>query len=122
MTRFAAATLTPFLLVACAAGFGGLWVWMALIYLTGFIFLLDMLGANAAPDVPEDQEFPASTWLLITLGLLHFILIGLLIWTSLPAAGLETGARIGIAVATGLIWGQISHPVAHELIHARQPF
>ncbi len=120
MTRFATATLIPVVLIALAVLMGGVWVWLALLYLTVFVLLLDHLGAAAAAQAPQEAEFPASAWLLTTLGGLHFVLLGLLLWSALPQAGLDLGDRIGVAVATGLVWGQISHPVAHELIHARQ--
>ncbi|MEM6577536.1 MAG: alkane 1-monooxygenase [Pseudomonadota bacterium] len=121
MARFATATLIPAILIALAAYLGGAWVWLALGYLTLFILVLDRLGDAASAQMPEETEFPAATWLLITLGCLHFFLLGLLVWSTLPAAGLDAGARIGVAIAIGLTWGQISHPVAHELIHARHP-
>ena len=35
MTRFAATTLAPVLLLLAAAGWGGVWIWLALAYLTG---------------------------------------------------------------------------------------
>lgn len=119
MALFAAATLIPLFLIVLAALTGGVWIWLALFSLTGFVLLLDRLGASAAAQTPDEVEFPASSWLLITLGFLHFVLLGLLLWATLPLAGLDTGAQIGLAVATGLAWGQISHPAAHELIHAR---
>lgn len=119
MAGFAAATLTPVVLITLAALVGGTWVWIALIYLTAFILLLDRLTEGAAPHAPRDAEFPAATPLLITLGLLHFALLALLFWSARPATGLDAGARVGVAFAIGLVWGQISHPVAHELIHAR---
>ena len=121
MTRFAVATLTPFFLIAWAVIVGGAWVWLALVYLTGIIFLLDHFGAEAARQMSDEVEFPASEWLLTALVLLHFTLLGLLLCSTLPAAGLDPGARIGVAIAIGLAWGQISHPTAHELIHARRP-
>lgn len=121
MARFAIATLTPMLLTAIAILTGGPWVWVALLSLTGFVLLVDRLGARAAAQASEEVEFPASTWLLITLGCLHFLLLALLLWSTLDVAGLDPGAQIGVAVATGLAWGQISHPVAHELIHAQRP-
>jgi len=119
MAGFAAATLIPLALIALAALFGGGFVWLALFYLTGFVLMLDRLVTYATVQAREGAEFPGSTRLLKSLAFGHFILLALLLYTTLPMAGLDTGAQIGVAVATGLAWGQISHPVAHELIHAR---
>ncbi|MGK7726694.1 MULTISPECIES: hypothetical protein [unclassified Marinovum] len=55
MTRFAATTLAPVLLLLAAAGWGGVWIWLALAYLTLLVFALDRLGGwrrRAIPALP----------------------------------------------------------------------
>lgn len=118
---FALATLCPAGLVCLAAIFGGIWAWLSVGYLTVLVFALDRLIAGAADKADPEAEFPAADPLLIALGLLHFLLIAICLWAFSPAAPSATIEVILIALAAGLIFGQISHPVAHELIHSPRP-
>ena len=114
---FAIATCLPVLLIGLAAAWGGAWTWAAVGYLTVLSFLLDRLIAVEAADIDADAEFPAAETLLIVLGLSHFALYATALWSIAGHSGLNTIERILTGFATGLFFGQISHPVAHELIH-----
>ncbi len=117
--RFAIITLLPCLLVAAAAILGGAWAWGALLYMTALVTCMDRLIAAQSENAAPDAEFPASDALLIVLGLAHFALLGAGLWGVAGASGLEVSERVALAAGVGLIFGQISHPVAHELIHKR---
>ncbi len=117
MIAFAIITVLPCLLLGAAALFGGGWVWAALLYMTMLVAVMDRLIAANALNADPEAEFPAGDTLLITLGGLHFALLALTIWSVAGPSGLNLGERIGLGFGAGLIFGQISHPVAHELIH-----
>lgn len=119
---FTYATLAPALLIGLAVVFGGLWAWAAVGYLTVFIFGLDRLVARHAGNADPEAEFPAAQSLLVTLGLLHFVVLTLSLWAIAGQSGLSTLEKILIGFAAGLSFGQISHPVAHELIHQNSRF
>jgi len=114
---FAIATALPCGLLAVAALFGGAWVWLLLGYMSGLVFVLDRIAARAAPNAEPDAEFPAATPLLVVLGLCHFPLLGLAVWSVGGESGLSIAERVGLGLAAGLIFGQVAHPAAHELIH-----
>lgn len=117
MRLFTLATLTPAALIALAVWLGGVWPWLAVGYLTVLIFALDRLIAVEARNADPEAEFPAADTLLVALGLLHFALMALALWAVAGPSGV-TGTEAALtAIATGLVFGQISHPVAHELIH-----
>ena len=117
MGLFAFATLAPVGLIALAAFHGGLWGWAALGYITVLVFVMDRLAAREAENADPEAEFPAAERLLIILGLAHFALLGTSLWAVAGPSGLATLDRVLVAVASALLFGQISHPVAHELIH-----
>lgn len=117
MRLFAGVTLTACALAGLAAVFGGVWPWLAALYLTGFVFLMDRLIAHAPVNTDPEAEFPAAAPLLATLGLAHFALLALGTWAAGGPSGLTPVERVLTAIACGLVFGQISHPVAHELIH-----
>ncbi len=119
MILFSCATLAPMAMILAGAAFGGVWPYAALIYMTVLSFALDRMIA-AAPGVPEDgAEFPGAPRLLAVLGVLHFVVLGAAVWAVAGQAGLDWPARISLGVAAGLVFGQIGHPAAHELIHKR---
>lgn len=117
MLLFAGVTVTAFVLVGLAGLVGGAWPWLAALYLTGFVFLMDRLMPDTITNTEPDAEFPAATPLLVTLGLAHFALLALATWAVGGPSGLAPAERVLTALASGLVFGQISHPVAHELIH-----
>lgn len=118
MLLFYGATLAPVVLVMLGAVIGGPWPALALFYMTVFAFLLDRLMPARAPDNTDDEgEFPAALPLLILLGGLHFVLLVLTVRAIGAPDGLGIAQRILLALAAALVFGQIAHPTAHELIH-----
>jgi len=114
---FAIATALPFLLLTIAALHGGAAVWLALGYLTVFVALADRVFAAGMGNADPDAAFPAAPALLIVLGLGHVALLGLAVRTVAGQGTLGAVERIGMALSAGIVFGQISHPAAHELIH-----
>ncbi len=112
---FALASLLPFALIAAGLAFGGPWVAAPLIYVTAFAALLD----QALPDLnPGDgTEFPAGDALIVTLALAHFMALPAIVWALAGPSGLTAGERALLGLGAGLVFGQVSNPVAHELIH-----
>lgn len=109
---FAIAALSPALLLLAGVMLGGVWLWVALVYITLFAFVMDKISALAPS---EDGEFPAGDGLLVVLALSQFALMPLGIWAlSGRLQGLDWLAGF---VAFGLWLGQIGNPAAHELIH-----
>lgn len=119
MLIFAIVTVLPCLLIAAAAMFGGVWAWGALLYMTLLVTIMDRLIAATSENADPEAEFPASDALLVLLGVAHFALLGLALWGVAGPSGLEISERVALGAGAGLIFGQISHPVAHELIHKR---
>lgn len=104
-------------LIALAAFWGGPWGWLAVGYVTVLVFVLDRLIALQRPDPDPEAEFPAADRLLIVLGLAHFGGLAIALWGVAGDSGLDLTETAVLAIAAGLVTGQISHPVAHELIH-----
>lgn len=112
MRLFALATLTPVALIGAGALFGGIWVLLAVLYLTGFVSLLDRLVRHVSPA----SEFPSGDALSVALALLHFALLPLVV-IALAGDALGTLEKFGLFFAAGLFFGQVSNANAHELIH-----
>lgn len=112
---FSLATLLPLPLLALGAVAGGWWTALALLYMTGLVFALDTLVKTITPPVP-DAEFPAANALSIALGLLHFPLLGLIVY-GLAGPTLSLAAKLALFMAAGLYFGQVGNSNAHELIH-----
>lgn len=115
MRLFNLATLTPVILIAAAALWGGWWIAAAVVFLSALTATLDEAVHHATPPA-EQSEFPATTWLSVTLGLTHFILLALVV-STLANAPMSLGGKIGLFIATGFFFGQVSNSNAHELIH-----
>ncbi|MEJ2036120.1 MAG: alkane 1-monooxygenase, partial [Maritimibacter sp.] len=113
---FAVASFSPVILIALGAMFGGLWVWLALIYMTVFAFTLDQLIAKIDPPADQTRELPEADWLSATLALGHFVLLALVI-RALAVGGIGLWHGVGLYVAAALFFGQVSNSNAHELIH-----
>ena len=116
---FATASLIPFGLLACAVVAGGAWVWAPLLYMTLFAAALDQIVPWIAPHTDGD-EFPAGDSLLVTLALAHFVMLAVVVWTVAGTSTLGPGDRAVLALGAGLVFGQISNPAAHEMIHRPQ--
>lgn len=121
MTRpvlvFAAATLVPVVLLACAGLWGGGWLIAACLYLTAFTASLDELIQFAGQDAPKGMEFPAADKLSVALGGLHFILWPLAVSAISGVTGFANWEQLLALVCFGLFFGQVSNSNAHELIH-----
>ena len=122
MPLFAFATVTPVVLILLAAYWGGPFAWIAVAYMTVLVFLLDRLIVRNIKNADPNSEFPAANLLLFTLGSAHFLLLFVTVYTVAGDGDLGLVSRVLIAVAAGLVFGQISHPVAHELIHKSSRF
>lgn len=125
MKLFSIVTLSLVFLLFAAADQGGVWVWSALLYSTAFTFLMDhLLGAKFRSSAKKPAKSPraktiftSSFILSALLGWLHFVLLAVMIWAVAAQSGLSGWERLGVFMAYGLFFGQISHPNAHELIH-----
>ncbi|MFT4743536.1 MAG: alkane 1-monooxygenase [Yoonia sp.] len=115
MRLFTFATLIPVALICAAVILGGVWVLAGLIYLTAMAACLDELIHHVTPPT-KDSEFPAAMVLLVTLGVAHFGLLALVV-DALANGNSGFVAKVGIFIATGFFFGQISNSNAHELIH-----
>jgi alkane 1-monooxygenase len=112
---FTIATSVPVILIAMAAIDGGIWVAASVLYLTVISALLDETVHHVTPPAPE-SEFPAATYLTVILGVAHFGLLGLVVNALANGDGSRV-ANIGLFIAAGFFFGQISNANAHELIH-----
>ena len=117
MVLFAIATLSPAALILAACFTGGAWSWLAVGYVTLLAFALDRLAPEEIENAEPQAEFPASSMLLVTLAALHLCLVATVIWTLGHTTDGGWWNSILIGIATTLFFGQISHPVGHELIH-----
>ena len=118
MARFAFATLSPTLLLAIAALWGGVWPWLALGWISVVTWALDKLIAQMP--APKGDEFPSGDGLSVGLALVHLPLLPLMVWGVGGAHDHGAATRIGLLLGAGLYFGQIGHPNAHELIHRPQ--
>ena len=116
MPLFSIAASLPLILTALAALWGGVWGVLALGTITVLVFTLDRVIAADGNTHPE-AEFPAADAVLVGLGLGHFVVLALAIWAVAGGHDLSGTERALVALSAGLSMGQISHPVAHELIH-----
>lgn len=111
---FAIAALLPAIFLVLGILWGGLFAWGALVYITAFAALMDATRALFS----GEGEFPASPALLALLGAVHLCLFPALIWAI--AADGPWLAKLGLFLGASLWLGQISNPMAHELIHQSQ--
>ena len=117
MPLFALATLLPFGLLSLACLAGAPWGWLGLGYITVLLYLMDRLIARQITNPNPEAEFPGSDALLLALGAAHLLTLGLSLWAIAGESGLGPLEKALVAITAALIFGQISHPVAHELIH-----
>jgi len=114
---FSLATLLPVLLLVLAALLGGLWGWLALMYLSPFTMVLDWLMPVATDKSAPARDFPLADRLSVILAVSHFVLLIVAVWALSGHAGLSYLDTVVVFLAYGLFFGQISNPNAHELIH-----
>ncbi len=113
ITSFALAALAPAGLIALGATLGGGWIWAALGYMTLMAWGLDKLLPQR---VHPTQDARGADALSAALALVHFPLLGLTVG-ALSAGGIPLAQWLGLFVAAGLFFGQVSNANAHELIH-----
>jgi alkane 1-monooxygenase len=113
---FAIASLAPVGLIGAAALLGGVWIWLALAYMTLFAFTMDQIIARIDPPADPMRELPAADGLSALLAVSHFVLLALVI-RALALGGQGVAGWIALYVAAGLFFGQVSNSNAHELIH-----
>ena len=108
---FACASLGPALLLALGAVLGGVWPFLGLLSITVLVLLLDKtrIGRLASADQAD--------WLPRLVGGLHFVLLGLGLWSIGVENHLTSGQKIVLVAGMGLYFGQVSNACAHELIH-----
>lgn len=116
MPLFAMAALLPVVLIGLAVAYGGLWVLAALGYMGGLTAVLDQTLRGARSNAPEGAEFPAADALLVVLGVAHLAAFGLVVW-AIAGPALGFWEKLGLGMAAGQWFGQVSNPAAHELIH-----
>ncbi|MEP4978719.1 alkane 1-monooxygenase [Ascidiaceihabitans sp.] len=113
MSRFAIASTTPVLCILLTCFYGGLWTGVAVASITLVVFFLDKL-------TPEDWQAPLESdglALSVTLGLVHFVLMGCVVW-AVSCGNHLTALEKNLIVAAASLWfGQVSNSNAHELIH-----
>ena len=115
LSLFAFATLTPAGLLAVGAAVGGVWIWLAVLYLTAVTSLLDRFVTPENTAEPQHDEELLS----VLISMAHFALLPLVVW-SLAGHTLGTLEKIGLFFGAGLWFGQVSNANAHELIHRTQ--
>ncbi|WP_298498073.1 alkane 1-monooxygenase [uncultured Maritimibacter sp.] len=122
---YAAATLTPVILIGAGATYGGVWPWLALLYMTVVTFSLDTLITPADPPSGQDsaaaRDLPEADLLSAALALVHFPLIFAVVG-ALASGSLPLATWFALFAGAGLFFGQVSNSNAHELIHrSRRP-
>ena len=117
MLLFAIASLAPLPLFAAGLWLGGPWVSAVFVYMTVFAAVLDQAIPHVAPDAPEGTEFPAADALLVALAIGHLLAFPAVVWALAGDSGLSGWEKAGLFLGAGLWFGQVSNPMAHELIH-----
>ena len=117
---FAAAALSPLALIGLAIFWGGAWPWLAVLWMAFAAVALDSLVPWVAGD-GDEAEFPAADALLVILGLAGLLALPVLTWAVAGGSDLTLAQRLALFLASGLWFGQVGHPAAHELIHRPRP-
>lgn len=120
MMVFALAAAAPLGLFGLGLWFGGLWVLAGLLYMTGFVAVLDRVKTAFMGDAPAGAEFPSADALLVGLALGHLALFPAVVWAVAGDSGLSGWGRFALFMGAGLWFGQVANPTAHELIHRGQ--
>lgn len=117
LLAFGIATFLPILLLIAATVLGGIWVVLALAYMTAIAFALDEVFAPLLSDADDADLLRASEIFCAVLAVCHFALLGAAIWVLSQAHHLSVAEKMGLFFAYGLFFGQVSNSNAHELIH-----
>ncbi len=124
--KYLAANLLP-ALVWVGYAWGGAWAWLGVIFIFGFIPVVEQIWPGSAENLPEDLEesrskrvfFDAMLWLNVPIvyASLWFYLEFL---TKITPAG--PSEIVGLTLGTGLICGSNGINAAHELGHRTDRF
>lgn len=117
MTLFALASVSPLVLFGLGIWAGGAWAFAGLIYMTALAAALDQIKGLFMGDAPEGAEFPAADALLVLLAIGHLLALPMVVWAIAGNSGLTGWQRAALMLGAGLWFGQVSNPMAHELIH-----
>ena len=116
LAAFAVAALLPLPLIGLGALQGGVWLWLAFLYMAVLTILLDQLIPLTAGSA-QGTEFPAADALLVSVALGALAGLPVSVWAISGDSGLSMPERVLLFLAVGLWLGQVAHPAAHELIH-----
>lgn len=117
MALFALASASPLVLFGLGLWAGGFWAFAGLLYMTALAAVLDQITGLFMGDAPEGAEFPAADGLLFGLAVGHLVALPLIVWGVAGDSGLGGWQRAALFLGAGLWFGQVSNPMAHELIH-----
>ena len=125
MALFALISLAPLALFAAGiwqggGRLGGGWLLAGLIYMSLLAASLDQIGALFTGDRADGAGFPAASPLLAAIALGHLGLLPLATHAIAGDSGLSGPERGVLFAGTGLWFGQVANPAAHELIHRGQ--
>lgn len=114
---FALVSASPLALFALGLWAGGAWAFAGLVYMTVLTAMLDQITGLFLGDAPDGAEFPAADALLVGLAVGHLAALPLIVWGVAGDSGLGGWQRAALFAGAGLWFGQVSNPMAHELIH-----
>lgn len=114
---FAAATLTPAVLLLLGALWGGAWAFLAFLSMTGLLFIFDRLSRHFHLQVVETTQTRRAQQLTMVLGAVHFALLFFAVFALSGGTGLGWAGWFFCFLGFGLWFGQVSNSCAHELIH-----
>lgn len=117
MALFALVSASPLVLFGLGLWAGGIWAFAGLIYMTVLAAIMDQISGLFMGDAPEGAEFPAADGLLFGLACGHLIALPLVVWGVAGDSNLGGWQRAALMLGAGLWFGQVSNPMAHELIH-----
>lgn len=117
MALFALASASPLVLFGLGLWAGGFWAFAGLFYMTALAAVLDQMSGLFIGDAADGAEFPAADGLLFGLAVGHLLALPLIVWGVAGDSGLGGWQRAALFLGAGLWFGQVSNPMAHELIH-----
>jgi alkane 1-monooxygenase len=116
LAAFAAAALLPLPLLAVGVMQGGVWLWLAFLYMGVLTIILDQL-VPLTTGTAEGTEFPAADFLLVSVAMGVLAALPVVVWAIAGDSTLDTGEKVLLFFAASFWFGQVGHPAAHELIH-----
>lgn len=116
LAGFAICALLPLPLLAVGVQQGGVWLWVAFLYMAVLTVLLDQLVPLTA-GAAEGTEFPAADLLLVSVAMGQLAAMPVVVWAIAGESTLEPGEKVLLFFAASFWFGQVGHPAAHELIH-----